>query len=921
MANRELQLQYVWKNCKLRGFISHSYLFSNRTMIFLGKMSLRLSVTIIVTLAFLKLGYSSLLVERSFNEDVKEWPTIFGEVFESVASENAEEINDILIKHMRYIRESVRPKCPTKFYQSQKVRDLSNPNCLIDETFMRLLFLSSRLGCSSMDCSDAPNWKSDDILLQKRVMLMWLDMIPVEHGKTFPTEERNAMIDYLVDILYVHIKANDLLALDRFLQKARLPSAPQMHQITGTCTAEDFKWENDLACPWRNLADDLMILTNAFKAKKDKVTRLSTSIDYQKKLELQHMANVIETSAATTRENLEEFSDEMMSVINNNFEGLANYFGTLADYDNDISAADIGYISDSLDKFERQTTQLIKDLNTVAEKLADKTLIAAGVDAAFAWLKAATATTIGVLALINPAGSDPSGMLNAWDKMDEAAAATANAIRAGTLEKLMKETNAYMEKVLRGFEENMASLHDARKIIEYESNPNGQTNIDDTRRRFLKAYQDYTPQVNTADIAKLDQGWIEILDTIKSSLDDMSQAVASALKGEIYAKNYLEEMAILIPQITALLESQFEYQFDLMDSLAVNLRAQLAKDSVQDLTDMIEEVKNDQSSKFARKQASLKSLMVSKMHTLQALQLHCNALEYRNAGEMPTVCKTGMEKMSDSAIADVISFLPQSCIAGTTDGKYVNIPVSRNNRKGAVNIQDLFSGKKTTFQVPDAQWLVDNGWLHKFEAEREVFYVKGFELFVLSLEKSAKGRTVLSSISANSAAPLIKDNTERRKYGIQPTQRYEFSYRENIPPCDKNEANPYELCKPLSNICVVRDGLLKNKYDIYPSIFSEWEIEVPGLDRNTELPQFFEEDHGLFLQAKIILCSKTPVQRPNITLSGKITLLQQSMCMEGKYFNRITQSWKQCPAGSSLALGGYYCEPGNHFDGSHLCYI
>ena len=877
-------------------------------------MSLRLSVAIIVTLAFLKLGYSSRLVERALKEDVKEWPKIFGEVFESVATKNAEEINWILIKHMKYIRESVRPKCPTMFYKSQKVRDLSNQNCLIDETFMRLLFLSSRLGCSSLDCSNAPNWKSVDIILQRRMMLMWLDIIPVEHGKTIPTEDRNAIIDYIVDILYVHIKANDLLAMDRFLQKARLPSSQQMHQITGTCTAKDFKWENDLACPWRNLADDLMILTSAFEARNDKVTRLSTSIDYQIKLELQHMGNVIETSAAVTKENLEEFSDEIQSLINDNFEGLTNYFGTLADYDSDISAADIGYISGSLDKFERQTKKLIEDLNSVAEKLSKKTLIAAGLDAAFAWIKAATATTIGYLALINPLGSDPGGMLTAWDKMDEAAAATANAVRAGTLKKLMSEVNADMKKILEAFKENMASLNDAREIIKHESNPNGLTNISDTQRRFLKAYQDYTPQVNTADIARLDQGWSQVLELITNSLGDMSQAASSAVKGEIYAKNYLEEMAILIPQITALLESQFEYQFDLMDSLAVNLRAQLAKESVQDLTDMIERVRNDQSSKFARKQAALKSLMVSKMHTLQALSLHCNALEYRNAGEMPTVCTNAMEKMTDSAIADVISFLPQSCIAGTEDGKYVNIPVSKNIRKGAINIKDLYSGKKTTFQVPDAQWLVDNGWLHKFEVENKVFYVKGFELFVVSLENSAKGRTVLSSISVNAAAPLIKDNSQRRKYGIKPTQRYEFSYRENIPPCDKSEANPYKVCKPLSEICVVRDGLLENKYDIYPSIFSEWEIEVPGLNRNTETPQFFEEDHRLFLQAKIILCSKAPSKKPNITIKDKVSLVKRSRCEEGFYLDRSTYSWKQCPSGSSVALGGYFCQPGNNLD-------
>ena len=874
-------------------------------------MSLLSPVTIIVTSLALILqlhGHSSLLVKRSLDEDVKEWPKIFGEVFESVVSENAEEINGILLQHMMYIRKSVRPKCPTKIYE---VRDLSNPNCLIDETFMRLLFLSSRLRCSSKDCSNGADWQSADAQLLKRTILMWLDMVPVEHGKTFPVEERNAIINYIVDNLYVHVKKNDFLAINNLLKKMWLPSARQMYQITGTCTAKNSKWETDLACSWRNLADDLMILENTFKAKDDKVTWLSTSVDYQKQIEVLHWGNVVETAKTNTGENLEEFSDEILSIINNNFEALGNYSAALADYDSDIAAADIGYISASLNSYDKKRSSLFMEIYEVAVTLEGIAEMASVIDNVLAWSKAAAATAVGVF---GAASGDPGALVDKRDSIDEAIASTANAARVGTLEGLLKDVTEDMFKVFSAFNRNRELLNDAKGIVEYELNPNGGTDIDETRKRFLEAYNAYDPQVSTADIARLDQGWNNVLDVIRDSLDGMSQSASSALKGEIYAKNYLEEMAKLIPQITALLESQYEDQFDLMDSLAVNLRAKIAKDSAQNLINMIKEVRNDQSSKFARKQAALKSLMVSKMHTLQALSLHCNALEYRNAGEMPTVCTNAMEKMSNSAIADVISFLPQSCIAGTADGKYVNIPVSRNNLKGAINIQDLYNGKKTTFQVPDAQWLVDNGWLHKFEVENKVFYVKGFELFVLSLENSAKRRTVLSSISAKSAAPLIKDNTERRKYGIKPTQKYEFSYRENIPPCDKSEANPYELCKPLSDICVVRDGFLDNKYDIYPSIFSEWEIELPGWNKNTELPQFFEKDHGLFLQAKIILCSKTPSKKPNISIKDKVSLVKRSRCEEGFYLDRSTYSWRQCPSGSSVALGGYFCQPGNNLD-------
>ena len=843
----------------------------------------------------------------SYLTEHRDWPAIFGNVFESVSSRNLGEINMILGRQMEYVRKEIRPRCSLKFHTSQGVRDLSNKDCLIDETFIRLMIFSSKLRCSDIECLNPGSsvWDPQEIATLRGRMLMWLDIAIIEHGKEMSLNDRHFIANAILDDIYGFTKANNIKGLEKYLRETRLPSLQQMDQVKAMCEP-DANWENDLACSWKNVLNEIFTLTKTYYARYAKVKQISTLIDYNKKLELQNLKNVVEAAAIKTRQNLEQFSDEIVTMINDDFDQLGDYFATLASYDADIAEADMGYIEGALAKFKRKEGYLSNELIKISREISLETQGAAILDSISAWMKV-VATTIA-------ACFDPSGAMDIWDKVDEAAASTANTIRATTLPELMADVKSRLMKVHSAFDKNRGLLLDTMDIVTYEENLEvGDTgDIDVVRRRFLEAYQDYDPQVSPDDISGLEQAWTNVLDVIRDSLGDMTQSAASAVKGHIFASNKIEEMARLIPEITALLESRYDYQFDLMDTLAVSLRAKLAKDSVQKLSDSIQTMRDTtQSTKLGRKQAALDSLITSRMHTIQAVQLHCNSLEYRNAGEMPSVCIDALQSLSDSAISDVIAYLPQACVDNTQNGVYVSIPASNTTRKGAINIEDLYKGKKTTFQIPESQWLVDNGWVRKSEAEESVFYVKGFQLFLVSLGESSKGRHLGVDISAQSSGPLLKDGKQHSKFNIQPTQEYRFSYKENIPPCDKEQNNPYELCETLSDMCIAHDGLLGHKYDMYPSIFSEWEIEATDLDEKIEAPKFLENE--LFLQAKVTLCTKTPSIKPNIIVREKPPQTQRfrTRCKFGQYFDRKTNLWKQCPTGSNASLGGYYCLPGS----------
>ena len=849
----------------------------------------------------------------------QDWKMVFGKAFDYVSAKNLRALNLLLAEHGGCIRSQVRQRCPKPFHVSGG-RDLSQVDCLFDETFIRLFSFSRRLKCSDALCSnpDTVNWDTSKSKELRGDILMWFEMAPLKTGRKISASDKSDIVSALLKNVYGFLQRNDIDGLKDFLRKMRLPSLRQLNDIKLECAVPGYNWEGDLACSWSKLQRELVLLLSVYDSKDDKVKSITTTFDYNEKLRQVNLKNMVDTAAAGTQKSLEQFAKELTSVINDRFEQLGDYFTTLADFDGDIAKADIGYIVAALDKFSEKRRILSIRFEELADTLFVQTSLVAKANAILAWYKVYLTTAF---AAIGAATGDVSGFLDALDKTDEAAAATLNAAKSAKLAGFINGVMADMKKITKGLRTNRRLLENAKNIVLWESGKETAEPAlkDKIRWEFLQAYNDYDPQVDSADIARIEEGMANILDVIKEVLEESTQTAAVAGKSKIVLSGDIEDMALLIPQIIGLLESQFEYQFDYMDSLAAYLRAKLAKSSVQQLQSSIEKSRKSgsaMSKSIANNQAALTALITSKTHTLEALRQACNVLQYKNAGEMPVVCKKAEKSLSDLDIADVLAFLPETCVENTNDGVYVSIPVSNGaTQPGTINLQDLYSKKRATFQIPGVQWLVDHGWLLRSDAAEKVFYVKGFELFLLSLEKNSEGRHVGVDISARSSAPLVKG---QQKYDIKPKQKYEFTYRENIPPCDKKEANPYELCedKPLSKVCVAKDGVIKNDLDLYPSIFSKWIIEVPDLGSHTQMPSILSGDGNFSLQAKIILCSKLPKTKPEVKVNERPRArseARETKCGEGNYYNRKAFQWRKCPSGSSAALGGYYCKPKGNF--------
>ena len=880
-------------------------------------------VACLILLVSLQAPLRVLAAKPNSNSCLPDWKVVFGKAFDYVNAKNLGALNLLLAKHGGCIRSQIRQRCPKPFDVSGG-RDLSHVDCLIDETFMRLFSFSRRLKCSDALCSNPStvNWETSKSKALRGGILMWFGIVPLQTGRKVSAKEVSEIVSALMKNIYVFLQKNDFGGLKNYLGMMRLPNIRQMNGLKFKCSsAATYNWESDLACSWNKFQKELLLLMSVYDSNDDKVKYLTTTFDHNEKLRQVQLKNIVDTAAAGTKKSLEQFTNELTSVINDRFEQLGDYFSTLAEFDGDIAKADIGYIVAALEKFSEKRRKLSSKFEELSERLLVTTTTLAAVNAAAAMLKAALTAT---LAAASAATGDFGGLVDTMDKMNEAADATLNVVKTARVAIFIKSVKKDMSKITKGLKTNAKLLENAKNIVLWESGKGSADPalMEKIRYEFLQAYNDYDPQVNSADIARINEGMENILNVIKESLEGVTETgsiVIAAGKTAIIASGDIEAMASVIPQIIALMESQFEYQFDYMDSLAAYLRAKLAQSSVQQLQASIEKSRKSgsaMSKNIANNEAALTALITAKTHTLQAVTQACNVIQYRNAGEMPTVCKKARKSLSDSDIADVIAFLPESCVENTNDGFYVSIPVSNGEPKpGTINLQDLYSKKQATFQIPDSQWLVDHGWMLRSDAAEKVFYVKGFELFLLSLEKTSQGRQVGVDISAGLSAPLMKG---QQKFDIKPKQKFEFTYRENIPPCDKKDANPYQLCenKPLSEICVVKDGVIENELDLYPSIFSKWIIELPDLGSYTKIPTILSGEEKFYLQGKIVLCSKTPKTMSRVKVNPKpraSPAARKARCGEGNYFDRNVSQWRKCPSGSIATLGGYYCRPKGNF--------
>ena len=292
--------------------------------------------------------------------------------------------------------------------------------------------------------------------------------------------------------------------------------------------------------------------------------------------------------------------------------------------------------------------------------------------------------------------------------------------------------------------------------------------------------------------------------------------------------------------------------------------------------------------------------MTYKSHVLETVYLYCNVLEYMEGGKQPPECK-GV----DTDVALLIANIEPVCISETYRYYYVPTTSSTANDKTHVDIKQLMSGSLVHFQVPNVQWLIDQGWIHE-ENKDFAFYVKKFNVFLPaeSNEHVTELYVTTDPVLHNS---LVPGSTE---YIIVPHTHMiqEYSIGRESLLCNPNQKmeNPYTTCKKTdtSHICQhshMTDWLL------YPSIYTQWSIRVKGGEDLT-VPKPATNMSVIF---GMQLCKVPPTDSYSVNVesaASQETTSKDDCCPDGQYRPNVTTSCIECPTGSHSALAGYYCE-------------
>ena len=380
---------------------------------------------------------------------------------------------------------------------------LTNGFCLVLYTGERMQQVIWKI--QNLGRLDQQKWISPKAMQARARMLIWFSIASFYFNldRDVPEAHVNAFVSVLQYKTFKLVSENDMDGIKRLLINTGLPSLNEMRLITkGECAGKTFNWLTDVPCSWERFLIELDLLINIGKPKK--VKKLSLSYDFKEKMKTQQLNNLLEGAISEVQGSLEDFNKQMKSVILNSFGSLGNYFATLADFDSNIASADITYIKDKLKEFDRKTYWLSWSLEEDLKMVAQTVIKSAKLDKTLGMVHFVGDT---IMAVVRGFLNDAGGYVEIRESMKKAEEAATNLAKAETLTGLIRDASRLTDKIVVGFRKNEAFLFLTAKLLKQEKERQVKvmeiSELDALRREFLSRYQDYSPAIDSNDVAKL----------------------------------------------------------------------------------------------------------------------------------------------------------------------------------------------------------------------------------------------------------------------------------------------------------------------------------------------------------------------------------------------------------------------------------
>ena len=841
------------------------------------------------------------------NEIVKERVQRFLQItFDNILEKNTETLGS-LVRNTEKLKKLVKIDC------SEKLMEVGNG---LECDFSRVLDDLGKL----VELIKTNNWHNSATLdLRSAMLVTFLSTGPKDFIEVSFTKLREVILD-VFERFYGYAKQNDVSGLQGYMKL--MPPIDSIRVGTERGCSEYFSdLKAQVPCMFQNVFREIVLYMNSLKVAPLNTKVISTTYNFLDKLrgaQLSAISAQIDQRAIEAKANLVEFVNEIKSFVSEEtgqrFAALEEYFKGIADFDRRKANADIGYITGRLKSFD----EAVQELQPTLEEKVTAVVIGSVVSSAVETVQRGIELIVKTIAACNPTDGelDPGAI---FDAANEFAQSIVTLTRSSKLADTFKTAFEQTSSVARRLSENNEFIRTVREIVKklpdlLKSN----TDFSQTTTQFLTKYSDYDPKVQRQEITKVGTDWEVFLGEACDTLFAGGTAAAAIVQGTFAGRGDCLTTQGDISKMMEIYSEIYDYQFDLMETLATAVRAYQSQFFANRLDTNLRVLSEQdlpsegEDEAISLNQAMLSFYLIYRIHTLQIVVQHCNYLQFKNAGEMPSVCLSAMRTLEQTEISNLIAFQPEGCTPESF--KYVDIPTTKSDddddSSSWIDLSKLYKGEEVTFKIPGFDWLVAKKWITRADARDTAIYLSAFEVFLPNIasrdrKKSKKkhphrmhklshvlsgnviskeGRNGSEAVVRNKAASsnlIVRRNAgETReiqfkvtakypaplfpgdnaiRFNLQPYRRYVFAYQENAGSCRQDTIdNPYPGNLP--KICPLSSPPGESQVD--PSIFSLWKLklEAPEFD---SVPQVDGIDT---LKAAVRMCK---VEKPSTLLKKK----------------------------------------------------
>ena len=586
---------------------------------------------------------------------------------------------------------------------------------------------------------------------------------------------------------------------------------------------------------------------------------------------------------------------------------LADYYTTVANFDRDKAVADHTYISGVWNTQRRSIAAIQGELGPDLDKLFGFAFAAQAAEIRYR----AKQLALAIASLASPAdavfnpGEFADKASNILEKTAELADSVAEMANLGYTFGATFPKFAKLAKELKSnFDANKKVYQEISAIVGISSMSEF---TPEKAKAFLKAYNDYTPAINAEQLAR----YKVLIDQIVENTCEVITAPGGVIKAAIKlaATSLCPRVKQNVEILKDLLDDMKSTQLEVMDAFADFAQAKVSEMAARELSKVVGRSSTDV---IQGRIASKQSGVLFQLHKTILINSACDYIKYTNYGVEERVCQT-MRGNTFNDLGNLVSYNYQHdrmCSdQNTRRGTFV-IPamMRRGNEvlpKGTLDLTQLLDPSKVQgmayFQIPNSQWLVDNGWIASYEKNKGPFFVKQLQLH--PLPTLGKRKVLISS-----EFTLIDNLYNEETVVFDADVHSVYAVEENNHLCNQRDVlkNPYSLryCPPLGDVCARSDG--KFHGPVYPSLMALWQVEfkIPK-DLRVNLPFPVKP---IMLKVEAEICYRQASRKREEEEEEEKRSVSGRCCASKNQFLSKDHTCQKCPPKSVPKLNGYYCE-------------